>query len=679
MLYVNNVSTNINTDPLYPLIQTCSTFPVEIYINPSTANWLCLGLEDEKPDHIVMMTISKKDTITSVVANPTKKQMNAFIKANGKASSVMPRDHAHKSSPSNQPEKMAASTKPTGNSKSKERSEGGQSPSKRKRNVEKEPIKIANKNKRSSIPGKKIDDNETPEISDKEHTVNETTSKKKKKKEKDPNAPKRPLTTYMLYCKDMRQEIVKENPDKSVPEIGKILGQKYHKLSKSEKDSYVITAQRLKEQYDEDKVEYAKKQKNEIQNASLKTCEGAPAKEAVDPEAYPAKNKTGKRKGSIQDSKEHLSKKKKQENKEASSDTGAGVAAKNAVTSEADTNAALKKSVRKKRATRVDKEKEKTSKADTDAAPRKSFKKKAAGADKEKEKTPKAEGAAAKEAVEPEANTDTTPRKSVRKKRATRADKEKKKTPKAKGSAVKEAADADADADTAPRKSVRKKRATRADKVKEKTPKAEGTAAKEDAEPEAGTDTAPRKSVRKKRAAGADKEKEKASKAEGATAREDVEPDADAASRKSVRKKRATRADKEKEKTSKAEGSAVKEDAEPEADIDATPKKIDKSKGINQKGGENIKKSASTKKRKKDPNAPKRPLTSYMLYCKDHRKGVLEENPGMKVPQVGSALGTMFKKLSEEEKETYVIKAKELKKQYDKDKEAYLKGKNIPI
>lgn len=39
---------------------------------------------------------------------------------------------------------------------------------------------------------------------------------KKEKKEKDPNAPKKPLGAYMIYCKDNRAAIVKENPDQKV-------------------------------------------------------------------------------------------------------------------------------------------------------------------------------------------------------------------------------------------------------------------------------------------------------------------------------------------------------------------------------------------------------------------------------------------------------------------------------
>ncbi|ORY87951.1 hypothetical protein BCR37DRAFT_375921 [Protomyces lactucae-debilis] len=35
------------------------------------------------------------------------------------------------------------------------------------------------------------------------------------------------------------------------------------------------------------------------------------------------------------------------------------------------------------------------------------------------------------------------------------------------------------------------------------------------------------------------------------------------------------------------------------------------------------------KKEKKDPNAPKKALSSYMLFTQDHRQIVLSENPGI--------------------------------------------------
>lgn len=39
-----------------------------------------------------------------------------------------------------------------------------------------------------------------------------STTEKKSKVKKDPNVPKKPLSAYMMYCADMRDEVKKENP-----------------------------------------------------------------------------------------------------------------------------------------------------------------------------------------------------------------------------------------------------------------------------------------------------------------------------------------------------------------------------------------------------------------------------------------------------------------------------------
>jgi len=56
----------------------------------------------------------------------------------------------------------------------------------------------------------------------------------------------------------------------------------------------------------------------------------------------------------------------------------------------------------------------------------------------------------------------------------------------------------------------------------------------------------------------------------------------------------------------------------------------------------------------KDPNAPKKALTSYMFFCKEKRAEIKMSNPGLKLPQVSKLLGAAWKALSEDEKKVYV-------------------------
>ena len=58
-----------------------------------------------------------------------------------------------------------------------------------------------------------------------------------------------------------------------------------------------------------------------------------------------------------------------------------------------------------------------------------------------------------------------------------------------------------------------------------------------------------------------------------------------------------------------------------------------------------------------DPNEPKRPLSAYLYFCKEHGKGVKERNPDFKITDVGTALGQMWKEC----KEKYIYEEQSLK------------------
>ncbi|KEI42902.1 uncharacterized protein L969DRAFT_42644, partial [Mixia osmundae IAM 14324] len=80
--------------------------------------------------------------------------------------------------------------------------------------------------------------------------------KKSGKKEKDPNAPKRPLSAYMFYSQDKRTQVKEDNPDASFGELGKILGAQWKDLDESEKKQYNDMATRDKERYTNAKAAY---------------------------------------------------------------------------------------------------------------------------------------------------------------------------------------------------------------------------------------------------------------------------------------------------------------------------------------------------------------------------------------------------------------------------------------
>jgi len=80
---------------------------------------------------------------------------------------------------------------------------------------------------------------------------------------------------------------------------------------------------------------------------------------------------------------------------------------------------------------------------------------------------------------------------------------------------------------------------------------------------------------------------------------------------------------------------------------------------------------AKSSKGKKDPNAPKRPLSAYMFFSQDWRERIKTENPDAGFGEVGKLLGAKWKELDDEEKKPYVDMATADKVRAENDKAAY--------
>ncbi|CAN8246516.1 unnamed protein product [Cochlearia groenlandica] len=91
------------------------------------------------------------------------------------------------------------------------------------------------------------------------------------------------------------------------------------------------------------------------------------------------------------------------------------------------------------------------------------------------------------------------------------------------------------------------------------------------------------------------------------------------------------------------------------------------------------KKEATKNKKKKteivDPNKPKKPTSSYFLFCKDARKSLSEEHPGINNSTLTAHISLKWKELGEEEKQVYNEKAAKLMDAYKKEVEEYNKTK----
>lgn len=69
----------------------------------------------------------------------------------------------------------------------------------------------------------------------------------------------------------------------------------------------------------------------------------------------------------------------------------------------------------------------------------------------------------------------------------------------------------------------------------------------------------------------------------------------------------------------------------------------------------------AAKKAKAKKDGVKRPLSSYMLFAKSVRGKVVEQNPTLKITEVASKIGELWKGLSEGEKNKYKAQAERLK------------------
>ena len=85
------------------------------------------------------------------------------------------------------------------------------------------------------------------------------------------------------------------------------------------------------------------------------------------------------------------------------------------------------------------------------------------------------------------------------------------------------------------------------------------------------------------------------------------------------------------------------------------------------------------KKRPKDPLAPKPPLNCYMEYALEERSEVLKDLGQVSSKEVGKEIGSRWKKLTEEEKQKYVVKSKKNQEIYKVEKQNYEKNKPVEL
>lgn len=90
-------------------------------------------------------------------------------------------------------------------------------------------------------------------------TINNKAKPRKEKKIKDPNAPKKPLSPYLLYTQERRSNLLKERPTLGHKEVISVMAEEWRKMNESEKAVYNKKIDVDKERYRKQKEDYEKK------------------------------------------------------------------------------------------------------------------------------------------------------------------------------------------------------------------------------------------------------------------------------------------------------------------------------------------------------------------------------------------------------------------------------------
>lgn len=94
--------------------------------------------------------------------------------------------------------------------------------------------------------------------------VTESIKLKKPRKVKSPKEPKKPLTSYMLFCKDKRAELKALHPNMKFAELSKVMGFEWKSLSLAEKHKYAMKAVDDRTRYSDEMKDYIRPSNQEL-------------------------------------------------------------------------------------------------------------------------------------------------------------------------------------------------------------------------------------------------------------------------------------------------------------------------------------------------------------------------------------------------------------------------------
>ena len=73
------------------------------------------------------------------------------------------------------------------------------------------------------------------------------------------------------------------------------------------------------------------------------------------------------------------------------------------------------------------------------------------------------------------------------------------------------------------------------------------------------------------------------------------------------------------------------------------------------------------KKKEKDPNAPRKPISAYFFFQRERREILKNEKPDFENRQIVALMRVEWMRMSNDEKKVYVDKSEEDKKRYERE------------
>jgi len=126
----------------------------------------------------------------------------------------------------------------------------------------------------------------------KAQALEDGTGKKKRKPRvpKDPNAPKRPASSYLLFQNDIRAELKKKHPGTSHSDLLSMISKQWQQMTEDEKAVYNEATAHAKEKYVAEKAAYDARDPKDPAFAAKAAAAATPAKKATKATKSPPKS-----------------------------------------------------------------------------------------------------------------------------------------------------------------------------------------------------------------------------------------------------------------------------------------------------------------------------------------------------------------------------------------------------